>query len=655
MPAAEPSPSRATSWEWAQAVLLAGNLAWTTLCLGGYRPETMVLTSALTAALLLVHCGERALAGAGLPPLHAAGWWLLPFLGYAAANAAWVTPVHWLGWLDWFGWAQMIAFFWVGLNGIRGRGPQRLVLGVLITLAVISVVLACYQRFVDPQWMMLGRLQSPYFLGRASGSFGIPNSLAAFFLLLLPMTAALALRRSASAVARVAWGWVAVVLAFGLVLTISRGAWLGLALALVAWPLAVRRWSWQRRLGFAAAAVAAIVVFGALLYQASPRARERLAQLVLQNGERTRPIMWRAAWKLFGEQPLLGTGAGSYNTRFEKYRPEGYNDDVGWAHNDYLNTLSDYGAVGFALFFGPCALIVWQCRRARRPAPGSHTLRAASSALEPATHVRMAGDGFDSPVTRAAIGVGLLAFALQLGVDFHFKIPALAMTFGFIAAFAVGKWIPLRDAQATRATASRRAAGALAAVAVALAAGLFFRPLYRSEALRYHARQAIDRLALEPPPSLEYGSHLAVVRADLAAATAAHPANAQAWADRAYAETLWVHVAGGKAEAELGRAAEAWADRAIALAPLCPDFWMRRSVARDMQGRWLDAGNDSMRAVELAPNSALAWYYHAFHLSRRRNQRWLADAAVAFCLRLDPWNPAGLALRQRLAISPKAP
>jgi hypothetical protein len=44
--------------------------------------------SALTGALVAVHLPTRRGARA-----HPAGWLFIPFLAYAAANAAWVTPV----------------------------------------------------------------------------------------------------------------------------------------------------------------------------------------------------------------------------------------------------------------------------------------------------------------------------------------------------------------------------------------------------------------------------------------------------------------------------------------------------------------------------------------------------------------------------------
>lgn len=609
------------------------------MCLGGFRPETRVATGILTGLLLAVHFAARALAPLRLPA-HPAGWVLLPFLGYAAANAMWVTPVPWLGWLEWFGWAQTVAVFWVTLNGIRSRTTRKALFAGLCTLAAVAVFMACYQRFARPDWLMLGRVQAPQFLGRSSGPFGIPNSLAAFLLLLLPAAGALTLRTGAAATARIAWGWLTAVLALGLLLTVSRGAWLGLALALIAWPLTSRRWPWRRRAWWATVILALVLAAGVGIYSASPQARERLVAAARDGGELSRPVTWRAAWKLFREAPGWGTGAASYNTLFEKHRPEKFPVEPQWAHNDYLNTLSDYGAAGFLLFFGGAGFIAW---RAWRGAP--------REAGESGGGRR--GDWLESPPTLSALGIGLLAFAFQLALDFHFKIPALALSFAAVAGLAVRRAWPLAAAEERARPAARIASGAaaLASLGVALAV---LRPMHEAEGLRYRARQSLDRVAAATPEPAVARARLEEARDALQRAVAIHPANAQAWADLAYVHILRAGTEPGR-NGQLGREAEAAADRALAISGAPFEFWVRRGVARDMQGRWLDAGNDTMQAVLCAPTNPLAWYHHAYHLSLKPTEQKLARAAVAFCLRLDPYNDAGLALRQRLAVSPASP
>ena len=386
------SPSSAAIGEWIVGVLLAANLLWTTLCLGGYRPETMTLSWSLTGAALSVHLG---IAAWTRQRPHPAGLWFLPFLAYAAFNVAAVSPVRWLGWRDWLGWAQLIAVFWLMVNALTRRGPRAVVLCSLVSLGAIAVLLAAYQRFVMPDWLSMGRTQAAQFLGRSSGPFGIPNSLAAFLLLLIPPMLALAWQRGAGAVERVFWGYFAVVFLLGLGLTISRGAWLALAVALIAWPLCARSLSWSIRFTLAATALAAALLIGLVLYSSVPRVKQRLDAMVADVGERSRPILWGAGWKLYSEAPVLGTGGGSYNTLFERHRPEGFRDEPQWAHNDYLNTLSDYGTLGFLLFF-------WRSRHGDGPRGGT-TCAAACDYCEGPDRL-----GSDGGYQRARGGAGRL-------------------------------------------------------------------------------------------------------------------------------------------------------------------------------------------------------------------------------------------------------
>lgn len=610
--------------------LLGANLIWTTLCLGGYRAETMVVTTALAGTLVALHllaCGYESPSR----PRSRAALWLLPFLGYVVLNVAWVSPVPWLGWRDAWNWALMFATFSVVLTGIRSAAPRRVLVGVLVGLGLIAVAMGCYQRFVAPGWLMLGRHQVDQFLQRASGPFGIPNSLAAFLLLVLPAAGVRACRGAASAVQRVLWGWITAVLALGLVLTLSRGAWIGLGLACVIWPLAISRWSWARRFGLAGAVVVGWSLVGTVVYQASPGARDRVGQLMTQGGELSRPVLWRAGWQLFVERPLTGTGGGSYNLLFERHRPKGFIDDPQWAHNDYLNTLSDYGLIGFGLLFGVAGALAWRgWRDADRDGP---QLRA----------------GRDSPGVEGGLGVGVLAFAIHLSVDFHWKIPALALAFATCAALAMPPSPRERIAGAVRP--GRRWARFLAwsgVVGTAVIVGFVLR-MQQAEALRSEAREALERQARGRNDASAAGIRAA--GDTLQRAVALDPNNGQAWSDLAFARSLQTFAEPQRGR-EWGGMAEVAARRAIALAEVVPEFWIRLGVALDLRGRSDGARAAFERARDLAPNHPHVWYYYAYHLSRDTKQREAALRAVAICLSLDPGNTEAEALRAKLNVRP---
>jgi len=624
------STHRARWTEWLLVILLSANLVWTTLCLGGYRPETMVVTSFLNGLILIVYLMGR-LWAEKVSDIHPVSWWFLPFLIYAAANVLLVTPVQWLGWHDWLWWTQMVMVFWVVLNGIHHSITRNALLGVICTLGFVAVGMACYQRFSQPDWLMMGRTQADQFLGRSSGPFGIPNSLAALLMLIIPATWVLALRRNAPAVQRVLFGYLGISFVIGLMLTVSRGGWLAMGLALVVWPLLAVRKNWKKRIGGTIAAALLIGLVGWGLYSFNSNTRQRFDQMAVESGEWTRPIMWRGAWNLFQENPWLGSGAGSYNILFEKHRPVEYQHEPQWAHNDYLNTLSDYGAVGFILFFGAGLAVFLRCYFRRKP-----KVRAA------------AATSWDGPLFWQAVAVGVLAFAIQLVVDFHFKIPALAMVFAAVSALLIKRiWRSERSERRDLGMVGKCGLG-LASLAVVTGMVWGAMPHYRSEAYRYTARQALDTLWRHDEGEPEYREKLESSLAGLRAATQINPQHAQAWADLAYATALRAHVEKGHT-ATLGKEAEGYALRALEITRVVPEYWIRRAVAKDMQLQWLPAGDDMVQAMRLAPASALLWYYQAHHLSLKATGLPQARAAVAYSLRLDPGNVAAQRLRQRLA------
>jgi tetratricopeptide (TPR) repeat protein len=613
------SGTRLSTREWferARAALLAADIGWTTMCLGGYMPGTKAVMIVLTAALLAVHLldpSQRARP-------HTAGWLFLPFLVYAAANLAWVSPDRWIGWFDVLNWAQMIAVFWVVLNGVKSPGCRRFLCVFLAALGVVSCGLSCYEHFVNPHWLMLGRIQHDQFLGRATGPFGIPNSMGVFMAMLIPPVAAFVFRKGSSAGLRILSGIALCALVTGFVLAISRGAWIALAGALVIRALLTPGLSVARRIGIAFAILCGAVAIVAFLYFSYPLMRERSIEFVQDVGERTRPIVWRGAWKIFAAHPVVGGGAGCFDVLFEAYRPEGFRDEPIFAHDDYLNTLADYGVIGFVFFFGPMAYLGFRGARARGLA--------------------------------AAAWTGLLAFSLHLFVDFHLKIPALAMVFSLIAALVVQEAWPGLPEPADKSSVRSRVS--LAASWCAAAALLAFTilcvvPKYRAEKFRWAARELIDKMAASGVEAGSQGDVLAKALDGFNRAISLDPLDGQAWSDRAYVDSLLAHVHPDQTR-QYGESAFADANRAVGLCPVFAEFWVRRGTGLDMQGRWFDGGNDFVRALQIAPMRADIWYYEAYHLSLKRTEYGPAMADADFCLRLDPGFLLAQVLRQRLVL-----
>ena len=80
-----------------------------------------------------------------------------------------------------------------------------------------------------------------------------------------------------------------------------------------------------------------------------------------------RPKYWHAAWLDFVQHPLLGSGAGSFEVAWLRYRT--ISDSVRDAHNLYLETLAELGPLGLLLLVIALAIPLWAIPRARRIAP----------------------------------------------------------------------------------------------------------------------------------------------------------------------------------------------------------------------------------------------------------------------------------------------
>jgi tetratricopeptide (TPR) repeat protein len=173
-------------------------------------------------------------------------------------------------------------------------------------------------------------------------------------------------------------------------------------------------------------------------------------------------------------------------------------------------------------------------------------------------------------------------------------------------------------------------------------------PIYRAEAARYAGRQSIDRLAQNLNPALnEYRDTLNTASLAFSEATRLAPSNAQAWADRAYVTELWSHVAPARMN-ELGKESETYAREALDRSLDVPEFWIRRGVSLDMQGRWNEGGESFRKALELGRFSAVNWYYLAYHQSLSSVPKEEVIISIENCLRLDPAHRAALALAQRI-------
>lgn len=603
-------------WDRVIAFLWVANLGWVTWQLGGFVPGPMMVGLPVAFVISsMVILRWWVIVPQGAPK----GWWYpLPFLGWVSVHMLGLAELPSRAWLHgWHLWSGLAAY-WVGLHLMRRPSVWRPALAGVGCVALGVVTAGIYQRIGDPTWLPLDREQVGQYLRRSAGTFGNPNNAAAWLAMVLPVALAFGWRdTSGSPRSRLLARIVAVVCLTGIFLSFSRGVGLALTLGFSVWVLSQSAWTWAKRLLLVA--VLAVAGTGAvwLGYQSSGEVRQRVDSLVEHRGERTRPLLWGIALDLWSERPVVGYGGQSFEMLMEKHRPEGLWESARYAHNEYLNFLSDYGIAGAALLsFGLGMALKRRLTRRQTPIPGA--------------------------------GWALLILAAACSLDFHLQSPSVL----WLAAWEAAAWLGERGARdfTTRKQPFLQIAAVGTAAAFMLLPLIWTVPSLRAEELRWRAREQLDKLeGVKQPAQISRVADEAA--ADLNRAVAIDPHNERAWMDYSYALSLQ-EFGNVEVEAQQGKLAEAAARRALEASDLVAEHWLRLGMALQLQGEWADAGPAFGRAVKLAPRQPVMWHYQGHHFSLRPPTHALARAALATCLRLDPGYDAAKLLKAELERSP---
>ena len=164
----------------------------------------------------------------------------------------------------------------------------------------------------------------------------------------------------------------------------------------------------------------AVDVFIVGTYFGTRRVVERITQTTAETEDRDEVAGY--ALNMWKDYPVFGSGLGSFPVVFPRYSESGTQMSYTHAHNDYLEFGAETGVIGLALL----GLMVAMSLAA--------ALRAQYLRRDPL----MRGLSF------AAI-MAILALMIHSAVDFNLQIPANALTFMLILAFA---WISLYHARA---------------------------------------------------------------------------------------------------------------------------------------------------------------------------------------------------------------
>lgn len=297
-------------------------------------------------------------------------------------------------------WLQFAAVLMILPGTIDPARHVPWLIGGLMVGAVGQALLGIYQFYfmIGPEWfIILGQYM------RASGTFGQPNPFGGYLGLTYPVTVSvlsfLSMRplRKRHLNWRDITGWtvlrtVVPILSAGILVSWSRGAWLGAVLA-----TAVVLWMSSNRLVriLTALSVTTLLLIGAaapLMQLIPPDVMDRFADIPVQFGlgasidaEITdenfavleRLAFWVAALRMWEFAPWLGVGPGNYDAVYTAFALPRWQMALGHAHNVYLNVLAESGLVGMLAFLGLWGSVVALALRSYRTARQTNRWQAA--------------------------------------------------------------------------------------------------------------------------------------------------------------------------------------------------------------------------------------------------------------------------------------
>ena len=194
---------------------------------------------------------------------------------------------------------------------------------------------------------------------RPSGFLHHPNVLADYLVFLLPTAAGLILLGKRIVGQRTWLAAFCMVLAgLGMIIiTLSRGGWIALAVAGIFFMVVGLRRGLVKR-HHVMGVITAAIIGAAIVAVVYPAAYLRITQSDQRSGE-SRLVMIDQATLIIRSNPLIGVGFGGYNQAAQYYTPESFSyvstyfqDEIrkGVVHNKYLLVTAEHGLIGLGLF-----------------------------------------------------------------------------------------------------------------------------------------------------------------------------------------------------------------------------------------------------------------------------------------------------------------
>lgn len=255
-------------------------------------------------------------------------------------------------WLFFFLWAEYFLIIFLILDLIRNDKQIKLILGLLILAAMITVVSAIYQQLTGAITIARALItESGKAYYRTASTFGFfSNDYGAYLLVILSIMLNLFLSGSKQ-LKRISLICILPTF-YAFFYTFSRGGLVALVVMLIF--LLILRKNQRKRLlimSLAFGIIAAVIFTPVFLRWSQQTYLVKGGQFYFKKNISERLAQWDASLDQFKQHPLLGKGFHTYHFRELNFRSQyGLVDYIQHGHNIYLRLLIESGVLGFIPF-----------------------------------------------------------------------------------------------------------------------------------------------------------------------------------------------------------------------------------------------------------------------------------------------------------------
>lgn len=401
--------------EWLErgiAALVLALMLFAALALGGVRSTEFAILTGMTLVTLVLWVVRFWLNPSHRFLLHPVVWPVLTFLGYAAWRHT-QAPVPYVSRHELMHLSVYAAVFLLVLHNLHRQGLTQ---WVVIVLVVFGTAISFYAliQLASGSEKVLWFTRPANYTRRGGGTFVNPNHLAGLLVTILPLAITQLFLGRWSALTRVFFGYGTLAICAGIAVTMSRGGWIAAAVSL----LLLLAWLFRRRQYRIPALVGVLVLgLGAWFYfknvDAAQRRIKDFASHGVHDSGQSRAYLIGPTWQMVTEHPWFGVGPGHFDTAFPAFRPPSIQLAPGWAHNEYLQLLAEYGLIGGLIVATGMGFMIWGAIKTSKFAERGNDL------------------GFKASNRTAfflGASIGLTGLLVHCLVEFNLHVPGVAIT-----------------------------------------------------------------------------------------------------------------------------------------------------------------------------------------------------------------------------------